>query len=66
MYYPSVTFHMCNEPIRCPWCIKRFWKWLEAYTQGRAPTRREHTENPPNYFECAGKFLGQDNRRVTL
>lgn len=29
--------HYCNEPLRCPECVKRFWKWAENHTRGRVP-----------------------------
>lgn len=35
--------HYCNEPTRCPHCIRRFWKWAENHTQarGKKPPRVE-------------------------
>lgn len=30
-----VCDHFHNEPIRCPTCIRRFWKWAQMHTRGR-------------------------------
>lgn len=27
--------HYCNNPLRCPECVRRFWKWAENHTRGR-------------------------------
>lgn len=24
--------HYCNAPLRCPTCVRRFWRWLEKRT----------------------------------
>ena len=34
--HPQPTcHHYCNEPLRCPECVRRFWKWAESHTRGR-------------------------------
>jgi hypothetical protein len=34
--------HYCNEPLRCPECNRRFWRWAE-----------NHTRHDPNGFIVA-------------
>jgi hypothetical protein len=31
--------HYCNEPLRCPTCIRRFWAWASARTNSPPPRR---------------------------
>lgn len=45
--------HYCNEPLRCPECVKRFWKWAEQHTRGRPPG----AEDPAvSFYEAAVKW----------
>lgn len=52
--------HACNEPMRCPECIRRFYQWAQSHTYGR----RARTAPPgePNFYEAAAKFRDVDNR----
>ena len=34
------TPHFCNEPIRCPACVRRFWAWAQSHTRGRPRARK--------------------------
>lgn len=27
--------HFCNCELRCPVCVRRFWKWAENHTRAR-------------------------------
>lgn len=36
MKHLKVLPHFCNEPLRCPECVRRFWIWAERHTQGVA------------------------------
>jgi hypothetical protein len=54
--------HYCNEPLRCPRCIRRFYQWAERHTQGRipGPEQRQPTitqRQPPRvtFYEAAGR-----------
>lgn len=63
-----VCNHYCNEPMRCPECAKRFWAWAEHFTASRgkkAASRRGRGCDVP-FYEAAAKFIGRDNRRVTV
>ena len=31
--------HYCNNPLACPECVRRFWKWAQNHTQGREHKR---------------------------
>ena len=47
--------HFCNEPLRCPSCIRRFWKWAENHTRGKAK-RKRHEGVPTtalSFYEAA-------------
>lgn len=37
--------HFHNEPLRCPECIRRFWKWVEMRTN--SPPKK----GKPNFYE---------------
>ena len=28
-----ICHHYCNNPLACPECVKRFWKWAESWAQ---------------------------------
>jgi hypothetical protein len=45
--------HYCNEPLRCPECIRRFWKWAENHTRGRSPKAK--IVSGVTFYEVAGK-----------
>lgn len=51
--------HYCNEPLRCPHCIRRFWAWAQGWTRGRPPKAGEAA---PNFYEAAAKFQDVDHR----
>jgi len=57
----KVTGHACNEPIRCPECIKRFWKWAQSHTQGRPPSAGGAT-TALSFYEAARLFIEVDHR----
>jgi hypothetical protein len=38
-----VCHHYCNEPLRCPECVRRFWAWAQARTN--APPRKGQVHN---------------------
>lgn len=49
--------HFCNEPLRCPTCVRRFWKWAEARTNSQPGRRvrngvRTRPEGGPNFYAC--------------
>jgi hypothetical protein len=46
--------HYCNNPIACPTCTRRFWKWAENHTRGRG--------EGPSFYDCAARFVEVDNR----
>ena len=52
--------HYCNEPLRCPHCITRFWKWAQSHTMGRPPK----VGASPNFYEAAAKFIDVDRRSM--
>jgi hypothetical protein len=33
MKHLPILPHFCNEPLRCPACVHRFWVWAENYSQ---------------------------------
>lgn len=66
-----VCDHYCNEPLRCPSCIRRFWAWLEQWSRGRVPGRNQRQptivqRQPPRvtFYEAAAHNAGHDNRRI--
>lgn len=46
--------HACNEPLRCPECIRRFWQWAENHTRGKR--RRGDIDKGESFYEAASKF----------
>jgi hypothetical protein len=53
-----VCHHYCNEPLRCPECVRRFWKWAENHTRGRKQSA--HTvfsaPAPVTFYEAAARW----------
>lgn len=45
--------HYCNNPLACPECVRRFWKWAEQHTRGRAP---KGGASSTSFYEAASKF----------
>ena len=33
MKHQPILPHACNEPLRCPACVHRFWVWAENYSR---------------------------------
>jgi hypothetical protein len=56
--------HYCNEPLRCPECIRRFWKWAENHTRGRRQSVHAVFSAPAHtsFYEAAAKFADVDAR----
>jgi hypothetical protein len=66
--------HGCNNPLACPECIRRFWKWAENHTRGRStPYSRQArvdaghhpghaNEYSPSFYEAAAKWIDVDAR----
>jgi len=48
-----VCHHYCNEPLRCPECIRRFWKWAQTHTNGRKPKAGEAPR--VSFYEAAAR-----------
>lgn len=52
--------HFCNEPLRCPECIRRFWVWVHQHTNGKASRRKRKdgtmkVETARSFYEHAAK-----------
>ena len=52
--------HFCNNPLRCPECAKRFWKWAEQHSNGRGRRRKRRDGTEPvstahGFYEAAAK-----------
>ena len=54
-----MSAHACNNPLACPECVKRFWKWAEGWTRGRPPKVGETAQSLP---EAAAKYIKCDAR----
>ena len=48
--------HYCNAPLRCPECVRRFWRWLERYTAGPAKAQ-EGPKTARTFHECAADHV---------
>lgn len=48
--------HYCNNPLRCPECIKRFWRWLEQWTNnaGRSKRAKTRVQTAKTFYESTG------------
>lgn len=51
-----VCHHYCNNELRCPECIRRFWKWAEMHTNGRKPKAGEQPRI--SFYEAAAFKTG--------
>jgi len=38
----TMCHHYCNEPLRCPECIRRFYTWAQSHTHGRKGAKGPH------------------------
>jgi hypothetical protein len=56
-----VCDHYCNEPLRCPTCIRRFWRWAKAHTLGR-PRQKRGPQTALSFYEAAALFIDVDVR----
>jgi hypothetical protein len=56
-----VCDHYCNEPLRCPVCIRRFWLWVQQHTRGR-PRQRKGPQPERSFYEAAALFRDVDCR----
>ena len=54
-----MSAHACNNPLVCPECVKRFWKWAEGWTRGRPP---KVGDDAPSFYVSAAKFIECDSR----
>lgn len=45
--------HYCNCELRCPECIRRFWKRAENHTRGRVPKGGSASVS---FYEAASKW----------
>ena len=53
-----MTAHACNNPLTCPECIRRFWKWAQSHTRGSPKTVKGRL----SFYEAAAKFQDVDAR----
>jgi hypothetical protein len=44
--------HYCNEPLRCPECVRRFWMWAQNHTRGR---ERRQEASHDSFYVCASR-----------
>jgi hypothetical protein len=43
--------HFCNNPLMCPECQKRFWKWAQSHTNG--PKKKKEKGTSKSFYEVA-------------
>jgi hypothetical protein len=51
--------HYCNESLRCPSCIRRFWVWAQNHTRGRVPKGKPTASS---FYEAAALWIDVDAR----
>jgi hypothetical protein len=55
--------HYCNCELRCPECIRRFWKWAENHTRARAP---KTGVAGPSFYEAATRRVESPKKNPTV
>jgi hypothetical protein len=64
--HPSTGCQYTDRVLACENCTRECWQWVRRHInkKGRRPNR--HTGLRSDFYRAAGKWLGQDGRRVPV